>query len=182
MGSILACEVLINIYIYNESNYQKGKPYLKMAIRKGCYKYAKLLGIAYTLENKFEKSIQYIKIDADNGSNESMATIGIYSLIGLTSQIDINDGIKYLKMSANDGNSFAQVLLAELNFSSNVMPWNVYQALYYNYLAINQGDRGGLYLLGVFYFHGIQNIPQDYEKARIYFEMCETYSSKLMPK
>lgn len=58
------------------------------------------------------------------------------------------------------------------------MPRNVYQALYYNYLAINQGDRGGLYLLGVFHFHGIQNIPQDYEKARICFEMCETDTNK----
>ncbi|MFM7844116.1 MAG: tetratricopeptide repeat protein, partial [Planctomycetota bacterium] len=98
---------------------------------------------------------------AERGNPIGQLFVGRCYQEGLVVEPDANVALEWLKKSANNGNSFAQVAIA-FGYSDGIggMERNVSESLRWNTLAAEQGNSTAMRNIGFLYTEGIQGKPE----------------------
>ncbi len=116
------------------------------------------------------KAVEYNKLAADNGSSIGAYNLGIVYKVGqLGLAIDYQEANNWFRRSMELGNRKAVNDLAVHYITGIGIPQNKRFGLELLKQAATDGEPMALHNMGVFYYNGLYNLPQDKEKALLFF-------------
>lgn len=127
-----------------EMDKERAIKYLKAAADCGDDVYRLNFGVCNSVmsdESNDNKSIEYIKMSADEGNNDARFIYGNMLYNGKKVPIDKKEAANYFKLAADDGSIKSTLQYAEMSEKGDGIPINIQEAIKYYKKAILKNDK-----------------------------------------
>lgn len=123
------------------------------------------LGKIYLQNEDYNNAIEHLKLCNNKYAYYSLSKIYLDKELEV---YNLDEGIKYLEMAANEGNEFASYRLGKIYNSDEYGMQDIDKAIYWYEKAENAGNEFASYNLGKIYYE-----QGDYNQAILKFEKCQ---------